>query len=1128
MARANDPVAALPAALRALRQSLDLGAVAVVGAGLSIAARFPATAGLNALLCESLQYPVTGSSDSPDNALRAWHSLAASPSARARFQSQFAALDRERSAAPSLAHEGLARLIHAGVVETVVSLNWDTALERAYERLYGTMLPAGVLFKPHGDAAQPDADWILPHEGGMVTEEVSARMAELMNEHARTLVIIGYSESDERISRDLISRLGERWKTVRVGPSVGGAQDIALTADEVLEQITRDLLHAEDTSSWYSVRFDGSRGFEAALAGERLGPADVDACPEFAEVSRVASALSRQGAAVLNGPSGSGKSITAYQALRSLARSGYEVLRLRDSARARSTASWLSDLRNFAHRKILFIDDAQDVPADVVRELAESATPNRLVLIVGVDQIAGGVTTINISGVAAVAQLAHYVRTNAEAVLPLVAALDDQIGNRPGATPLDYRLVAAERETSPWRFFYVLTGGWRRARRLALELREADRADVALTAVAVAQIAGVDAGVTRSELLELLPVIERDEAWLEAALTILRARHAVIETDGRLRCPHLQSAYFVVGWMLHPPTWDFSPPESAVVGPIASAVREVVSTPRPLRRQPKPPPPLPEAEAEADQILTSSLIAHYLDLEATPLRGCTWLVGRGLPDDSQRVLRYKTRILDDERWGDLAARAIACPEDSTAEGAQLLTTTATWAPEVVGPVIRNEHVAISTWFRQLSPQNAWALGDLVNTLYNEDQRAHTNSATLLASESSPRRLATLVLDGGWGHIYSTSRGVDRIMLAASHELREKTKAELDRRAYRAFLAAKHDHLDEMSELIKAVAALDLPFAIELFDGAAAEFARLFSADPVPGWSDVFDVLGFVLGFAPRFLRGRRRPQPTAWAAARRFCNELNINDVARAIATPSERWEGSNFPELLGFLEEASPRVLARVIAAIDLDVFERHFRELASPSDAVFYVATNIWQRRPDEMLRVLDRAEPEFTRVSLYLALMSPELAARAMRRGVPFDLGLQHHHWSFAAAAVVKLKEVDSALTAELLETNLAAMVEGLSGNFSDPFEGLAGWLEVADAVDATFIDRVLAALPEGAVRKWAKSISRPKKHGHSRRREISPLVFRARGVEGYVGAEAQALLDRFPALARQASGSGIESR
>ncbi|MWV51308.1 hypothetical protein GRS96_18720 [Rathayibacter sp. VKM Ac-2803] len=1123
MTRPDEANARLSDALSRLRQSLNLGAVAVVGAGLSIAARFPATAGLDALLYESLDEPPRSSSKTPPDDLQLWNSLAASRKARARFQTQFAAIDRDRSAVPSPAHEALARLIHAGVVETVVSLNWDTALERAYERLYGTRIPDGTLHKPHGDAANVNSDWIMPHQGGVVTAAVRARINELVNEHARTLVVVGYSESDEIIARELIGQLGRLWKTIRIGPSVTGENDVALTAEDALNRITADLLHAEEASSWHSVRFGGSRGFDAALAGERLGPSDVDACPELAEVDRVVSALNHQRAVVLNGQSGSGKSITAYQSLRKLAHSGYEVLRLRDNARDSSMASWLQDLNIFPQRKVLFIDDAQDVPADTVRELAEIATPGRLVLIVGVDQVAGGVTTVNISGVGAVAQIAHYIRTNSETVLPLVTGLDDQVGDHPGQTPLEFRLGAAERETSAWRFFYVLTGGWRRARRLALELREQNRADLALTAVAVAQIAGVDAGVTRLELRGLLSVLDRNEAWLMSALETLLSCRAIIESDDRLRCPHLQSAYHVVGWMLHPPSYDYTPPESAVVGAIASADEHVVPAARPSRREIRRAPVLPEAEVLSDQTITSAMIGYYLDLPSTPLRGCTWLIGRGLIGDSKWVLQYKTRLLDDVKWGELANRAIACPKDSTAEGAQLLTETMTWCPEVVRPILRNREESVSAWFRQLTPQNAWALGNLINVLHNHDYREHTEDSLRLASRVSPTRLATLLLEGGWGHIYSTSRGVERILTAASVELRAAAAAELDRVSYQEFLGAKHDDLDAIVALIKAVAAIDYAYSIDLFNNFASEFARLFSADPTNNWNEAFEVLGFVLGFAPKFLRGRRKPSQEAHAAARSFCEALDEDRIAKAFASPSELWNRTNFPEFLSFLGEVSPRFLRGVIGAMDLTEFERRLLALTNPSDAVFYVTLAVWEQRPDDVNPILERVAASMTRLSPYFALMSPELAFGAMRRGVPLDLGLQHHRWAFAAAVASRMAEVDRDLTAELLESNLMTMVEGLAGNFSDPFEGLSKWIAVADVVDSTYVDRVLSALPEGAVSRWSRAIRRPKRHGHARRREIIPLVSRARDMRGHVGRESEELLRQFPALAAEIARS-----
>ena len=152
--------------------ALALGGVAVVGAGLSISNRFPATRGLTSLLWDALDTDVVARStlavafgrddteakylvgDTWTDVEQAWAAVAGSTAARARFQNQFAKLDAERSAQPSIAHEALARLIHAGVIECVVSLNWDTALERAY-RGGGPMSPT------HGIRASATSDHCL-------------------------------------------------------------------------------------------------------------------------------------------------------------------------------------------------------------------------------------------------------------------------------------------------------------------------------------------------------------------------------------------------------------------------------------------------------------------------------------------------------------------------------------------------------------------------------------------------------------------------------------------------------------------------------------------------------------------------------------------------------------------------------------------------------------------------------------------------------------------------------------------------------------------------------------------------------------------------------------------------------
>lgn len=138
---------------------------------------------------------------------------------------------------PSQAHFDLARLLNAGLVEAVVSYNWDTCLERAHEQLYGVALPAGMLHKPHGDAARPDENWVFPDEAGLVPTDVRDHVLRL-TDRPRVLLMVGYSASDAAVVEALLEPLEQRWPVVRIGPSASGEGAIACGADEALAGLT--------------------------------------------------------------------------------------------------------------------------------------------------------------------------------------------------------------------------------------------------------------------------------------------------------------------------------------------------------------------------------------------------------------------------------------------------------------------------------------------------------------------------------------------------------------------------------------------------------------------------------------------------------------------------------------------------------------------------------------------------------------------------------------------------------------------------------------------------------------------------------------------------------------------------
>lgn len=301
--------------------------VIVVGAGMS-AYGFPMTQELPALVWQGIDASPSALTElrersgrdgtakeilAADPSLLAdcWALIRTYPDARAAFQTGFANLDADRD--PSQAHVDLARLIHAGHVECVVSFNWDTCLERAHKQTFGVPIREGVLFKPHGDAAVPTETWILPDEDGVVDIEILDKIQQL-SERPRTLTVIGYSASDEAVVELLLAPLAARWPVVRVGPSATGEGALPVGAGRALRQIVDALGADAPLRGWRYVTFDTSRDLSAALRGERLRPVDVNACPELPAAERLSERLTASKFATVSGASGSGKSITAFHA----------------------------------------------------------------------------------------------------------------------------------------------------------------------------------------------------------------------------------------------------------------------------------------------------------------------------------------------------------------------------------------------------------------------------------------------------------------------------------------------------------------------------------------------------------------------------------------------------------------------------------------------------------------------------------------------------------------------------------------------------------------------------------------------------------------------------------------------
>lgn len=1116
-----------------LRGRLSLGVVAVVGAGSSLGARYPNTVNLTALVWDAIDADPHGRAalakqfgvpDAPTKALigddwgclvQAWACIAGSQVARERFQHAFVELDRTRASQPSASHEALAHLIHAGVVECVVSFNWDSALERAYERLYGTRLPNGILYKPHGDVAGPDAAWVLPHEDGVVGDAVNKRVRELAGQHPRTLLVVGYSESDEAVVEQLIAPLDERWRVCRVGPSVDGSEDVPGTADEVLSALAEPTAQREDSSAWHVVTFNHQRGIESAMEGRRLLPMDVEACPCLPEVEVVTQSLLRSHAVVLNGESGSGKSITAYQVAHLLTKRGVEVLRLRDVARGAGVRAWLSDLKLFPHRKMLFVDDAQDLSADTVRELAEAANADQLVLIAGVDHVAGGVVTHSVSGATAVGLLEQHVLAHRGEMLATVRQLDDRVGDNVADERFEDRVRAAARENSAWIFFYTLTGGWRRTARAVQEARAQDRADLLACALAVAQIAGVDTGVTAEDLFPYATAVERDRAWVERNLEVLRAKQLAVQEDGVWRCPHLRTAYSIINWMLHPPHRDTPPTRPPVsVPPIASFQPNLATADdglKPPRRRSARRLPLPKDVIDSDQKQAAALFRVALDAPTTSMRGVAWLLGRKHSPEAAWVLRrHSVRSVDRDRA--LALRALATPPGpDVGMAAQLLEQLAGRDAPAVLDAIWEQIDAVVAWVHAVTPEVGWSVGELVNLLINED-RARLAQAL---EGVDPAAVARLVETGGWPHIYSTTKAIDRIAQAGGTDLIRAVG-----------VALNEDTLDRMlddvpslasaDELLAMFAHLNPDMGVRLFEKHADRFAAMFSPKPLENFHQMFETFGFLLGYAPQFLRGRHQPTPAAQRAARTFLRALDTGPLVEELSQPQNGWRWQNFWEFLSMYTDADPRGWADVAAAVDLDALEATLVEQASaPSSHLMYVLLLLAETRASEVRAMLEAHAAEVGHLHAFLVYIHPELAVQLLERGLPLDLGLEHQRYRTAASELDLIGQLNADIAREVAEANADAFRAGIASRHHPQFEDLSAWVSVCDMLAPGLIDSILAGLDEGVVAEWADALRKPRS-----KRQIAPLVVRAaETADGPASREATELMRQFTSLRRE---------
>jgi hypothetical protein len=995
--------------------------------------------------------------------------LRAHTHARQSFQKAFAA----RDAAADFqfpAHDALARLFHQGIAELIVSYNWDTLFERCYARRYGRRpLIDDLFWKPHGDAARPELEWILPGDAGRVPPNLLERVTALAHERPRTLVIVGYSEADERVVGLLTKPLSRRWLVCRIGPAARGELALPYSAAAVLPELAASLAPEPGLAGWEYVVFPEGRDLGSALAGRRLGPADAPACPELPEAALLTQQLRASHTARLVGQAGCGKSLSAYQAARHLSLEGWEVIRLIAPNAEERPELALAGLR---FKTLALIDDAHLLDAPVLRRLEESSGPPLAVLSVSTEQdtVEPYRGAVHVDPLRAVRVIAHQLLADRARTLEAVRRADDHVGDTSLQEPLEERIRSAvEHSSSPWQFCFVLGGGWRRAGVAADAARSAG-ADILLAAAAMWQLASRDAPAPPEIVSRITAIAGIGQQSFNAALRRLADERLILSTSD-VRCPHQRFAAVVLN-RIHAGL------DATARDHFAIACQSVLADPSV---------PLAGARVLLHELrFADSIRSRLSNLLTLPVIDA--LLSRCWSAHEPEQIMFGCLVLTE-----MQSFAVGWPDSVFADR---VTLVAKWISNPVHP-------------------SGYGLARLINDIWNEDKDFARN----LCGAADPEAFAAAVSSATPVTAWTVGELVGRLSLGASDTFSQRLVTSLDRTA---LLRAANDwpsgDLDTLAHLASSLITFDDDLGLAMLEGAESQFRTLFAKDAVEAFKNVqndlfmhclrvFDPLGV--------YRGELRPDRRRLHLERRFLGTVEPSRLAQQLSATSLR-DAELSARLLSVLGAILPRVYTAAIRALDFDRLDASFGALWRdlPYD-VLVLVTVIGARSGvgrEAAVAWIRRNAAKIERMHPRLTALAPDVAITALEHGGTVTLHTtMTFDWPLAAAVVETVLQSRPDLVERLLGPHIDAAATALTRDQSNTYEGVDAFLNVLQRRAPTILARILDRLDQQAAEKsWAACL----KGKLAPRRAAAALIASALSRGGSLGAVADRLKVRYP--------------
>lgn len=823
-----------------------------------------------------------------------------------------------------------------------------------------------------------------------------------------------------------------------------------------------------ENAAWTLETFGTQRGIAAAVAGNRLGPADVDACPAFSVRDDIIQELDRSHIYELVGVPGCGKSITAWQVAKHYHDLGFAVWRPRTLA---PPAELLSNIPTRS-RRLLVVDDAQTLGRLVIARLAESASETLKVLLVSTVDQPQLATVICIHPAKCVDELSTALLNRRDELLLIVRSHDDRIGDRPFEVAIETRLHQSRRQKTPWAFFWFLRGGWNTAVREFSGLSQFAHAGDVLMIIAAGQIISCDGGVSKAWLVEHSQKLGLHIEDVDRALVKLNSL-SVVEEGVVLRTKHIQYAYQLIDHFF----------------------------------------------GNSNRKEWSRLVPRYIDIlieRRFSLKGVSWLLEAIQTCDA---FRWRPK----EQTAPLVAHLVTrCtvddPDDEWASGCLSRVISHFQVPPE--DVLQHKPLLLR-WVTSGTGLIAYFCQGILNRLINDSHCEDPDKKDLARDFIEAVNVSKLVLLANGLQLEDFNNFgslLDRLAFYGP-SWSGKFMAALDwPRLKGIILAADVDHtfaVDKMAYCISRLGETASPGSgLNYINEISPYLVRAINTRPADAINELHDVLWGCLGLAPRFLRGGHSPDDYQIRTAAKIVAGLAPRAFAEAMAAARPR-DLENLARSFEVLHEVDQSFVDKVAAALKNEDF--------------FKVTADEWKRQTRELQHLLlffcDRTTFEPARswvdansavidgpLNTRLAFIAPEVAIAFQKsgRGVKL-LDADDTNWNHTGLAIWRVMAVDKEVCLELVNQHLPDFEQALYKLNLDSPKWIAYFFRVLHELSPNVLDKLIDRidLDTPAAAKTIKQLVT------NQQREYKAYVTLARAgrvFPGKIGSLSQGFLDR----------------